>query len=208
MIATSVLSMVLIMVTFLMINIGNLYYKGINQSQVQGDVRSISDDISQQLKTSKQFSAGSTSVAGLAEQAYCIGTVRYSFALGRMVGTSTDTDGSPQVPHALWRDTNTSGGCVPLDLTQPNPTVSAPPGASAPGSGTDMISANYRLTALTVTPFNPVTNASPFTVSIEVAYGNIDLLNGNTGLGVRCKGGIGDKFCSTANLTTTVQQRM
>lgn len=214
MIATAVLSMVLVLVTVLMINIGNLYYKGISQSQVQDDVRSISDDITQQLKTlgtSEQLASGSASVSGLSEQSYCIGTVRYSFVLGRMVGTGTDIDGTHQVPHALWRDTNTSGGCTPLDLTQSDPTAAAnvtQPGSSAPGSGTDMISGNYRLTALSITPFNPITNTSPFTVSIGVAYGNIDLLNGAVGLGVSCKGGTGDKFCSTANLTTTVQQRL
>src|SRR5665213_2550121 len=54
MIATSVLSIILLLVTTMMISIGNLYYKGINQARVQDDVRTISDDLSSHLQLSDQ----------------------------------------------------------------------------------------------------------------------------------------------------------
>ena len=45
MIATAILSTILLLVTTMMINIGNLYYKGVNQARVQDGVRTLADDV-------------------------------------------------------------------------------------------------------------------------------------------------------------------
>ena len=50
MIATTVLSVILLLASVVIIGIGNLFYKGVAQSQTQGDVRTIIDDVSQHLK--------------------------------------------------------------------------------------------------------------------------------------------------------------
>ncbi len=54
MIATAVLSTILVMVTVVMVNIGSLYYKGINQARVQDDVRSIADEIIKNIQLNDQ----------------------------------------------------------------------------------------------------------------------------------------------------------
>jgi prepilin-type N-terminal cleavage/methylation domain-containing protein len=207
MIATSVLSVILLIVTTIMISIGSLYYKGVSQVRVQDDVRSISDELSRQLKLSNLALsplAGPTPIGGYPSDAYayCIGNTRYSFVLGVQLGRGRDTDGSLQIPHVLWRDTNTSGACSPLNLTQANPTASAGPGNSLPGSGAELGVPNSRLTS-----FSIAGASSPYTISLEIASGSIDLLSGATGA-VHCLGTVGDQFCATANLTTTVVSRL
>ncbi len=49
MIATTVVSVILLMVSIIMINIGGLYYKGFSQARTQDNLRSISDEVARQL---------------------------------------------------------------------------------------------------------------------------------------------------------------
>jgi prepilin-type N-terminal cleavage/methylation domain-containing protein len=206
MIATAILATILVLLTVMMINIGKLYYKGLNQARIQGATRGIVDDVSQQLQLNgtAPLPANAT-ISGISMNAYCLGNIRYSYVVGTQIGTGDDittTGTTPQIPHVLWRDTNTSGGCTPLNLTQPDPTATAGPANSSNGS--ELIPANSRLTNFSISA------SSPYTISIEIAYGNADLLNNTTGPAgsVVCTGVAGDQFCATANLTTTVLQRL
>jgi hypothetical protein len=53
-----------------------------------------------------------------------------------------------------------------------------------------------------------VSTTSPYTLTLDLTYGDDDLLN-NSGSGpATCSGGTGDQFCATSNLTTTVAQRL
>ena len=184
MIATTILSTILILVTVMMVGIGNLFYKGVNQARVQDDVRTISDDVSQHLQLSD--SPPLASVSGDGTGVYCIGDTRYTYVLNQQIGSAN--------PHVLWRDSNpTPGSCAATDGFLNNTTPSP--------DGTELIAPNSRLTY-----FN-ISLSSPYTISIGVAYGDDDLLN-LAGLNTTCKGSIGDEFCSTATLTTTVVQRI
>jgi prepilin-type N-terminal cleavage/methylation domain-containing protein len=187
MIATAVLSTILIMVTFMMISIGNLYYKGVNQARVQDDVRTISDDVSQHLQLSDSLPL--FAVAGDGTSAYCIGNTRYTYMLNKQVGS-----GPGQIAHVLWRDSNPAPNSCSASVGFLN---SATPSAD----GVELIAPNSRLT------FFSVSLSSPYTISIGVAYGDNNLLN-LSGLNTTCKGSIGDQFCSTGTLTTTVVQRI
>jgi prepilin-type N-terminal cleavage/methylation domain-containing protein len=211
MIATAILATILVLLTAMIIGIGKLYYKGLNQARVQDATRSVIDDVSQQLQLS-----GATpllvnaNISGIPMNAYCIGTTRYSFVVGKQIGTGTDitTSGTtPQIPHVLWRDTNTSGGCAPLDLTQNDPTAAAPVGTSANGS--ELTPPNSRLTDFSIAGMPPA-GVSPYAVSIEVAYGNSDLLSSTSGPAgsVVCKVTAGEQYCATASLTTTIVSRL
>ena len=202
MIATSVLSVVLVMATVMMIGIGNLYYKGINQTRIQNTVRNISDDLIQNLQLSKPSSVRTgVNVAG-DTRAVCVGSTRYSYdVMDRKIGEA--------VAHVLWRDTITPGTCSPVDLTQANP-----PGIN----GAELMAPNSRLTAFCVGVYVSATdNCStvvtptetlPYTITISIAYGDSDLLNLDRGFDANCKGGIGRQFCATAKLQTTVVQRL
>jgi type II secretory pathway pseudopilin PulG len=226
MIATAILSTILLLVTAMMISIGTLYYKGVNQVRVQDNVRNISDEISQQL----QLNGGSvlssitspTDDPSATPEAFCIGTIRYNYIIGQQL-SSTAT--SPQqYMHVLYRDTvrqNTCPAMLPAQLnskTPPLDQVGDPP-------GTELMTPNARLTSFSITP-----TTSPFTLSIGEAYGDSDLLcdsglpagdcnlttkstrvwDGSDPTGpVMCKSNEGgNQFCATSSLTSTVVQRI
>lgn len=225
MIATAVLSTMLILVTGVMVNIGNLYYKGINQARVQDNTRGIADEVSQYIRLSDQPPVGPYSGAN-GTQLYCVGAIRYAFVLGVQIGTVAPGT-STTYHHVLWRDIDPTPGSCPTDIDPSNLSLgkvdlSDANLANADPSGTELITNNSRLTDFSMT------NASPSAVSIGVAYGE-DVLICNpaavvgscndpdhpmphqadyTGPNVLCKGGHGDQFCSTARLDTTVVQRL
>lgn len=205
MIATAVLSTIILLVTFLMININNLYYKGINQSRVQDNARSIVDDVASHLQLSNHSPASGSAIYpgpsnGDTVRAYCIDNVRYSYALGAEIGNAPSSGVNPvPLPHVLWRDTISSGGtCTPADLTQSNP--SATTGGS---DGVELIAAKSRLATFSI---NPVT--SPYTITVGVAYGDDDLLNNPSSANPLCKGGTSNQFCATARLQVTTTKRL
>jgi len=200
MIATAILSTILLLVTTMMINIGNLYYKGVNQARVQDGVRTIADDVTQQLKFGDLLTGGPWTVGSgvdtFHEQAYCVGNIRYTYILGYQIGTGTDYLTRPQAPHVLWRDANPSpGSCTEVDLT------------ASPTGGTELIPPNSRLTSFSIS----ASTTTSYAVTVGVAYGGLDLLSGPTDSPptfVTCTGVTGDQFCATAHLTTIVAQRI
>ena len=192
MIATTVLAVMLVLVSAMMIAIGNLYYKGVSQARIQADTRSIVDDLAQHLQLSDvppRTEAHTLTIPGDSThviKAYCTDSTRYSYVLDKQIGTNSD-----QIRHVLWRDSIPSTGCDPADLTSANPS----------SGGTELISGNSRLTAFSISP------NSPYTVDIEVVLGDTDLLSGS-GINTTCKGGIGQQFCATSVLHTVVTQRI
>lgn len=204
MIAAAVLSTILVVISATMIGIGTLYYKGINQSQVQDNVRSISDEIAQQLELTDQFKGPSTLTVGTTTiKAYCMNATRYSYVVGQQLGS---------IPHVLWRDTDTIGSCTPDDLTN-----------AGLSGGTELIAPHSRLTNFDIQHTNP---SDPYVLTIGVAFGDNDLLCSQSVGGscnspgttlsaaqfqngdLLCKGLSGQQFCGTAKLTTTVVQRI
>lgn len=191
MIATTVVSVILLLVSIMMVNIGNLYYKGISQARVQDNARSITDELAQHLELSD---GGKYSLPNGSIQAYCIDNVRYTFIIGVQIGS-----GASQSPHVLWRDTNpTPGSCPTPTSTFLN---SPPPG----NNGVELIGPRSRLAAFSIT--RPVLNG-PYVIVVDVAYGENDLLVTPAGGTLRCKGAASDSFCAVANLTTDVVQRL
>jgi len=206
-IATSILSVILLMVTLVTQGIGILYAKGISQSQIQNDVRSIADDISQQVKVyNHDKQTAGPAVDGTT--ALCIGTVRYTYVIGKQIGTDST--------HVLWRDTiDPSSGCTA--------TAGFLSSATPSSGGTELIAPHSRLEAL-----NLVGSTSPYGVQVAVVYGDIDLLcdggvsndckstTNTTHLtspssynAIRCKDvSSGRQFCAAAYLSTTVVKRL
>lgn len=211
-IATAVLSTILVMITIIMINIGHLYYKGLNQARVQDNTRAVADDIAQHLKLGDNF----FHVGSGAKGAYCLGSTRYTYVLYRQISDSPD---ATQTRHALWRDANPATGSCPstlLDMSVNNPSA----------GGAELITPNARLTAFLIT------GTSTYTITVKEAYGDNDLIcdiglvgdctfdgvsphmvavvsGGTPPAGdIRCKGKRGDQFCATAGLTTTMVRRL
>jgi len=221
MIATSVLSVILVLVTILMMSIGNLYYKGVNQSRAQDDTRSITDELSQHLQlSSQQPSTGSQAFpGGVTVSAYCIDTTRYSYVTGVQSG-QIPPSASTVLRHVLWRDAIPAGSnCGAADLTSNDPTSSSLDDVKGvDGSGTELVSPHSRLTQFCIGSIDSggtcTTNVnSPYTIEVGVAYGDSDLLKYikppplNSPNAV-CSGDKGDQFCATAYLNTTVVKRL
>jgi prepilin-type N-terminal cleavage/methylation domain-containing protein len=216
MIATAVLSVLLLLSTSVILGVGNLYNKGVNQSRTQDDARSIIDEVTQHLqlnasKGSITTAAGTGADAG--ESAYCIGTTRYTYVLGQQLdggGTHKATYG-----HVLWRDTVPGTGCAVADFTDAN--------LATDTQGTELIATRTRLVQ-----FN-ISTTSPYSLQVAVAYGDDDLLcdpsdttNPNTctdpavmpdadfsnGNLLVCKSAAGDEYCAVASLDTSVSERL
>jgi prepilin-type N-terminal cleavage/methylation domain-containing protein len=215
-IATSVLTLILLLATVMITSIGNLYYKGITLSQTQDTARSVVDQLTQDLQLSDgkpsvpdptvpgNPNINTTLVPGQKLYATCIGTTRYSYVLNQQIVTS--------LPHVLWRDTIGSGvTCSPVKLS----TTFAPNSVISPGTaGTELMGAKSRLTSLVIKV--PLSGSTLYTIKLSIAYGEDDLLAGaNTSnllagsdYNVGCAGSTGNQFCATDRLTTSVIQRV
>ena len=217
MIATAVLSTILLLVTVLMINIGNLYYKGINQARVQDNVRSITDEVVQHLQLGDTLVPADTDHHGPnGEHAYCIGSTRYTYFIGTQIDQPAPGSSAPVFQHVLWRDDNpdpASCDATGVNLTDSSPTTGR--------HGAELIAPRSRLMQFAID------GTSPYNISIGVAYGDDDLLcspvvtdsckrnappmtqfsdfaHGS----LLCKDSDASQFCSTAGLDTTVVRRL
>lgn len=226
MIATSVLSIILLMVTVLMMNIGNLYFKGINQSRIQDNVRNLGDEISQQIQLGDNVlsASGDAADGNAGQNAFCIGLTRYTYIIGIQLTSQAPNNPptGPAYPHVLWRDKNPSpGGCSITGSSKVNLTSSTP---SADPNGTELIAPRSRLSSFSIVP--SAGNTSPYALTIGEAYGDNDLLcspsvanscSSGTQMpnaadythgDLRCKGSLGDQFCATSSLSTSVVRRL
>lgn len=192
-IATAVLSTLLVVVSVMMANIGRLYYKGINQAKMQENVRSVVDDISErlQLNNSNVLTANNGAVG-----AYCIGATRYTYVIGAQLKDDPDPG---EYKHVLWRDTISPGTCSVANLMLDNPS----------SNGSELITTRSRLTQFSINR-----TASPYVVTMKLVYGDNDQIDDPSipgvqtiGAGVKCLSQAGNQFCATASLTTTVVQR-
>lgn len=198
-IATTVLTLILLLSTVMITSIGTLYYKGVTLSQTQDSTRSIADQVVQDIQlTSGVVSNGTTTFGSTVVSAMCIGTVRYSYILDRQIGTDS-TAPANQIKHVLWRDTVSSGAaCLPADITL-DPVGSTP----ATVNGMELVGNKSRLTAFSaVSPLS----SSLYTIDVGVAFGDNDLLSGS-GATTNCNGGVADHFCAVSTLSTAAIRR-
>ena len=195
-IATAVFSIVLLVISAAIIQIGRIYYKGITSARTQEVTRSVIDDVSQTI----QFTAGSISSG---TGALCVGNQRYSFDLGKQRAGSQ---------HSLVVD-DASAGCspVPQNLT----------GIPAAPAGRELLGDKMRLANFAV---SQVGTTNSYNVIIRVVYGDNDLLCSPTVSGsctsnavmsdfakpdLTCKSiRSGTQFCAVSELSTIVERRL
>jgi prepilin-type N-terminal cleavage/methylation domain-containing protein len=200
-IATVVFSIVLLVLTGAIIQIGRLYSKGITASKTQEAARSLMSDVTE----AAQYQAGSIEPKadddGLA---WCVGGRHYSYKLGQQRTGGTQ--------HAvIAQDLNACDG--PQSLT------------SATISGAEMLGEGMRLTKFDIIPVDGTENKA-YTITVRVVYGSSDLLcDGGTTVScdstsgvlsdaaavgdIRCKDiRAGTQFCSASELKTTVERRL
>lgn len=182
-IASSVFSVILLLLTFGMLQIGKVYYKGSTSSRTQAVARNISDEISQSI----QFAGGavtplSVSVSG-DTTTFCIGDKGYWFKLDKKLKDE---------PHVFVVD---SSQCAVSF-------VGTPPQLKK--SQRELMVQNTRLTKLVV---NYDTVRKGYDVIVRVAAGDNDMFEGDNANN-NCKGGAGGQFCAVSELYTFVQKRL
>lgn len=241
MVATVVLSVVLLIATMTILGVGKLYYKGQNATRTNDTARNIMADISQHIEFSSQppllvaspaittpsacpiFPAGSSTSlwctgSGTSQvYAYCIDTTRYSFVIGQQLKDSAN--------HVLWEDTLSPAAatsCTPVNVSVPTPSDTV--GGGIAGTGKELLLSGMRLTGFEVAK-NLSTGA--YDITVDVAYGDDDLLTAAatppgtdahpaikfaqytpTPTNIHCLSTVGDQFCATANLSTSVMRRL
>jgi hypothetical protein len=204
-IATTVFTLILILLTTGVLAVTRLYEKGIIESHTQTATRNILDDITNSI----QFSGASyAAVTGVTppEESFCIGGTQFSYQLNQAVNNQTTP-----ATHALLERNVDSTGC---QLAGADP-------LSMPTTGsTELLSSHMSLNNLDV---NEVGSTSLYCVSIRVIYyGDPSLLTplptttttdscGNPYKQLECNGALsgylGGQFCSVSGLDTYVQER-
>lgn len=227
MIALSVMSVILVMSTIILIQIGGLYDKGVSASDLQNTARGIVNDVASAIQFSGYDPAVATCTPASCsfngangdpvpgEYAYCIGTVRYSYILNTEIGNdiaanpATGAPANTNTPHILWRDQLSSykdDPCVPVNLNAASPSDSY----SSPGTGVEMMSDHTRLTNFSITPVSGTGTTNTYTINVSSAYGDSDLLNLN-GTNTSCKSQFtssSTQFCSLSSVTLTADGRV
>ncbi len=214
-IATTVVSVILLLVSIMSISIGNLFHKGIYQSRVQENVRKLTDEIAVEIKNTSVTPVNTLpSASGGLIHRLCIGDTQYTYIIGYQLG-----DNASQSKHVLWKD-KLSGSC-----NQPGASdLSIDPPSTGGTDGVELLSAGMRLTSFTV---GSASTPSAYSISIGVAFGDDDLLCSpssasttcalpNTSISMpersnddlTCKESSGSSFCSRASLRTLVVQRV
>jgi len=197
-VAMSVFSFVLLIVTVGIMQISKVYYKGVTEANTQSTARSIMETVSQAI----QFNGGTViatpglPVAGTS-YAFCVNNQQYSYRPGYQL-----VDGTPgvrQTPHSLV--VRTMSGCNATAQNLSSSTV----------TGRELLAPNMRLSKLVVQSLGN----NLYKVQVRVVYGDEDLLRSPSGdpagalaPDASCKSGAGQQFCSESELSAVVISRV
>lgn len=176
-IATTIFSVILLLCTFGMVQIGRTYYKGVTTARTQNVARDVMDNIAQAIEfgSSKPLPDSATIVStGSTSGAFCAGNLHFIYS------KNTPVKGAV---HAFQVDNNT------LSCTSTTPTNSK-----------ELLGENMRLSKFSITK----SAVGDYTIIVKVTYGDNDLINAEGS----CNGGVGNQFCASSELQTTVHRRL
>jgi prepilin-type N-terminal cleavage/methylation domain-containing protein len=179
MMATLVFSLILLLLTTGMIQMGRMYYKGLATSKTQDVARNILATVTRDI----QFSGGTVDVFGSTHpDTVCIGSRRYQ------------------------RQLNTEVGGVVHGLVVDSPAVAGACAGNGTMAGEELLGERMQLLALDITRVpasNPASNL--FQVTLKVAYGPADLVDAS---GCKATRPDASQFCAVSQLSTVVQKRI
>lgn len=191
MIASAVFSVVLMLCSLALIQIGRAYYKGVTSIRAQDATRRIIDDISQSIQFS-DTTITETSLVTDKAQAFCIGTKRYSYILNKQL---SDNPTPTQSKHVLVSDVLPT--CNASDVQDLNGTLSS--------GSREWLEPSMRLLNLEVSKGSSNT---VYKIKVRLAYGDDDLFDDKDLTNVICNSGAGSQFCAVSELTTYVRRRL
>jgi len=192
-IATTVFSTILVILTQGLIQVTRLYIKGTTIAKTQDTAQTALSDITNAIQYSGGTIVGTPTITPGArtKTVFCIDNNRYTYQLdGQLKST------------VVFPDQITS---VALVVDQPgtcNPALSPQPALNKPQ---ELMGTNMRLASLSITPLG--INNTIWKVSINVVYGDVDLLNPshNACLASISQGG---QYCASSQLSTIVEKRV
>ena len=191
-IATTVFSVILLLITLGILHIGKSYYQASNQSRTQQVTRNILDEVSQAI----QFSGSSSVVTGLSNGSVggvCINGMMYDYHLYVKLDPSVAAN---SMMFQAYPVVNCSAPGALIDFA-------AHPGAIP--SSRELLTQNMRLLNFTVTPMG----SSIYTITLTVASGNDNLFTPTSPVVANSKCAVLNiQFCAISTLTTTVVQRL
>lgn len=193
-IATAVFSLVLLICSMAIVQVGRMYYKGVITNRTQDTSRQVIEDIASAIQfgsetEATQFyeSVAPADIGGNMVGVICVGGSRYTYVTNRPLG---------QVAHVLWKDPR-PGTCTPANVAS----------ASLSG-GQELLGTNMRLpTGIAVSQLADSTGR--WAVTLRVAYGEtVDLFEGGNPA-QPCRGtNAGGQFCAVSDLSTSVIRRL
>jgi len=185
MIATTVFSVILLIATMALIQIGRVYYKGVLSAKTQNTTRAITDEIGSSIK----FSGGNVNIQkNLNSGVLCIGNSRYTFNTDQKLEDSGNFVLIADKPSPC----NTSAGFIIGDAC-------SPPGCR------ELLTPGMRLSKFEVV--QDPTSSNMYRIIIGVISGETDLLTvDHLGCGASLQ--TGGQFCAASELTTFVQKRI
>jgi hypothetical protein len=214
-IATGVFSIILLLAMAGFIQIGKLFYKGVNITGTSDvgkhALNSIKSDVSfDTLTTSYAFQNAPVSTpSGSVERKYfCAGTNRYTFILHKQLDADAEaaemqTSVAGWYKFALLKDRIVNGCPNPFVTTGPSPDP------IDPNEATELLGDKMRLSYINIQPVAG-TNNKLYTIIIKVAYGDNEVLQYPTSDpdNPECKptSTLGASFCYVSDLRTIVRK--
>jgi len=187
-IATLVLSILLVLCATAIVTVGRIFYKGNTENKVQQTARNVVNDIAQSV----QFGVlpDTSIVKGVNDPGtpnevkwICIGKTRYTFY--------TKAPKSDTRKYVLWKDQPAS--CSYLNISGP---------AAPSVDGRELLGIGMRAPNIDV-----VSNGPLFTVTATISYGDSDLFT-DTDF-IKCAGkDKGGQFCASTTINTNVLKRL
>lgn len=198
-IATTVLTVVLVGASFVLVQVGRLYYKGSITAKTQSAGRNIVDSISRPIQLRGGIPSTPTEHPTVPNTyVVCVGNQRFTYQTQYQVGT-----GPNRRPHAVWRDTiQNQGECLTTAPNITNTTISTP--------GESMLSDGMRLFELGIDP-SPTGAAGIYVISVRMGYGELTTFSTDpvTTEPNGCLGQVaGGQFCAYAAYNTSVNARI
>lgn len=203
MIATLVFSVILLIATYGIINIGRLYRKSLTSNQTQQTARSIIDTVSQNIK----FNSGPVIPGVNSNFVYCLGSgKRLSFLIDGQVKRITG-GGNTTFQHGfVIDDTPCNNTTQPQAFTYVGTDAILGKELLAPGMRITKFYICYPSMQTTVDCTSSLVNmlsSDLYYINVKVVYGDDDLLSGSP---KDCKQSAGREFCASSELSTYVQK--
>ncbi len=207
-IATMIFSVMLLILSYGLIQVTRQYIKSINTGKTQEAARSIVEDISQSIQFGS-FAPTPTVTSPVVQTTYieeatgatvsvnakyfCVGSTRYTYFEGKVFKKAND----PGKNIVLWKDSS-PGSCVVAN-------ISSSPLPAASDTARELVPNGMELEFLEITEVG-TSGLYKITVVVATAAGDSDI-NG-AGETATCKSRSGSQFCAISKLTTYIPKKL